>query len=400
MSAAELMRLHSLGQIEVPPSFWKSGPAGRDAIAKKIMAKNGIVLLSPAIEQKINPVPPADDGRLRVGFVSPSYAMPGGAERWIQSVTACSDERVQWSGVAVTNNVHVSGELIRETSCDVLIGHNAARLVAENSDVLVVWGLRHVRNVIPGFTGRVVVISHGCGDWTRQHCYDDTLLDTDIRVGVSGAAARSFPPNVKTHVVHNGIDPARIRPSLPRDVVREQIGLSPTEIAVAYVGRYSWEKAPLAAAQAVRELGPPYRAVYVGDGWKRDDVLRKARELCPDVIVVPSQEHVGNVLSAIDCFVLASPAEGMSLGLIEAWMAGVPTVSTPVGAVPELELTHGPITTRVPVEATANQLAAAVVESLSSPDVTACAKRVADQFLTNSVMTTRLVDLIVVTGDV
>ncbi len=334
------------------------------------------------------------NGTLRIGFVTPSYTVPGGAERWIHSVVSHRDSRVTWSGIAVTTNHHISHELIAATPCPVAVGPAAIRAVATRSDILVAWGLTNIRqNVIVDFPGRIAVISHGCGEWTQAHLADESLRADDLRIGVSSAAAASFPADVTTYVVHNGVDPSRVATTEDRETTRGRIGLAANEIAVGYVGRYSWEKNPLAAAQAAAKLGASYRAVYVGDGWKRNEIVPKIKKLCPDAILVPNQSHVGNMLAALDCFVLASPSEGMSLAIIEAWMAGIPVVSTPVGAVPELELQHGRLTTPVAIEPTAQQLATAVLRSLTAHDVTSRAKSVARRFLTSTAMATHLIDI-------
>src|SRR4029079_9085935 len=67
--------------------------------------------------------------------------------------------------------------------------------------------------------------------------------------------------------------------------------------------------------------------------------------------------------------------EGFSLGLIEAWLAGVPTVSTITGALPELQETHGPLTVGLSADPDAEELARAIVQALSDANksvVTRC----------------------------
>jgi glycosyltransferase involved in cell wall biosynthesis len=53
------------------------------------------------------------------------------------------------------------------------------------------------------------------------------------------------------------------------------------------------------------------------------------------------------------------------LALTEAWYSGVPTVATPVGAVPELEERFGQLTVRVPTEPSAAELAEGVKKALA-----------------------------------
>ena len=92
---------------------------------------------------------------------------------------------------------------------------------------------------------------------------------------------------------------------------------------------------------------------------------------------------MGDVYNALDCFVLASPHEAFSLALAEAWYCGIPTVSTPVGAVPELEKLHEQLTVRVPVRPSGEQLADAVREAMSDanrPVIQRAQKAVAEHY--------------------
>jgi len=143
--------------------------------------------------------------------------------------------------------------------------------------------------------------------------------------------------------------------------------MGPDEIAIGYIGRFSFAKNPMAAAIAAAELGPPYRAVYVGPSHPQ--LAQILGQFDPPPVQVPRTEQIGDVLRGLDCLVLASRTEGFSLALTEAWYCGVPTVATPVGAVPELEERFGPLTVRVPMEPSAAELADGVKEALAAESV-------------------------------
>ena len=217
--------------------------------------------------------------------------------------------------------------------------------------------------LLQGFTGPVVQVSHGCGAWTESFLAANRAVTTHS-VAVSRAAATAFGHDQVT-IIPNGVDPRRCEPLRPREVLRREWGLFPHELAVGFVGRISPEKNPLATSHAVRALGPGYRAVYVGKGYG-EDIRPAARDLTPDTIFVPPMQQVGDALHALDCLIMASPAEGFSLVLIESLMAGLPVVATPVGVVPDLQQDHGLSLTTVPVHPTPNQLATAVRQAIRS----------------------------------
>lgn len=353
--------------------------------------------------------------RLRVGFVTPNLVL-GGAEYWILGLLKyCDPSRIKISGVVV-----MSSDACEEAMCrraaeyaplyggplsrpgivhDAEDGFvqrfptssDALGRLCDDSDVIVVWGVAHLGKHLSGlaYRGQVVLVSHGAGHWT------ETMLRTskeaaDRLVGVSAVAAEAFQtPGVS--VIHNGADGERCQVTLPRDAIRQEWGVTSDEKLVGYVGRFSWEKNPSAAALAVRELGRPFRAVYLGGGWKEKEVRASVSEVAPDAIFLPPREDIGNVLNALDVLVLASPSEGFSLSLTEAWLCGLPAVATRVGAVPELEAIYGQLVTPVPVRPSAAQLAAAVRQALSAENraVVEQAKRVAWENYTAKAMGNR-----------
>ena len=211
--------------------------------------------------------------------------------------------------------------------------------------------------------GRVIVVGHGHCEWTMRCLSACSPYVTDW-TAVSRHATMSFPDPTRVKVLHNGIDTDRCRPTRTRDEVRVEWGARPDEIMVGYVGRLSAEKNPLAVVDAAEALGPPYRAVLVGGGPGTDWFVGEARKRLPNTIHQPPVEQVGDVYRALDCFILASPSEGFSLALAEAWYCGCPTVATPVGAT-ELTEEHGPLAVEVPINPTADQLAEAVRGAIS-----------------------------------
>ena len=317
------------------------------------------ILMTPTIHSV---VPPRRAPVLRVGFLTPNLLM-GGVEHWLLGLLKHNSGLLSWS-VGVTNSVAIEPDMRREAEqfAEVVTGEAALTAMVANADVMVAWGVYGLAEMLKDFTGLVVQVSHGCGAWTEHFLAANRAVTTHC-VAVSRAAATAFGHDRVT-IIPNGVDPRRCEPLRPRDVVRREWGLLPHEIAVGFVGRISPEKNPHATSHAVRTLGPGYRAVYVGKGYG-EDMRPAARDLTPDAIFVPPMQQVGDALHALDCLIMASPAEGFSLVLIESLMAGLPVVATPVGVVPDLERDHGLTLTTVPIHPTPCQLAAAVQRAIS-----------------------------------
>jgi glycosyltransferase involved in cell wall biosynthesis len=352
------------------------------------------------------PSPPrvvtSNEKRLRVGFLTPLLSF-GGAENWIRNlVQHLDDQRINVTSVGVLSSAGISIDVARAImQKTTLVAHDelpqlpeihrtasaweTMQCVADRSDAIIAWGLPQLDQWFSAlrYSGRVIMVSQGSCEWTRQVVVSSSGRGHE-RVGVSQQAVNLFPPGPRT-VIYNGSDEDRCQPTLSRSEVRRQWGVADDDIVIGYLGRMCLvPKNPLAAAMAVKALGKPYRAVYVGDGVEREEIQRRAKELDRRVVFDQPRDDVGNVLRGFDVFVLASSDEGLSLAMTETWLCGVPVVATAVGGVPELEDRFGHMVFRVPVDPSPKELAVAVQAALgpASTEVVQNARRVARKHLT------------------
>jgi glycosyltransferase involved in cell wall biosynthesis len=131
-----------------------------------------------------------------------------------------------------------------------------------------------------------------------------------------------------SQVIELGIDLDRFSSGTP--------ALAENGPLVGNVARLSEQKGHRYLLEAAARI-PEAQFAIVGDGELRADLERQARELGVDerVRFTGTREDVPALLASFDVFAFPSLFEGLCLAVIEAQVAGVPVVATPVGGIRE-----------------------------------------------------------------
>ena len=139
-----------------------------------------------------------------------------------------------------------------------------------------------------------------------------------------------------------GIDPRRIivvdGGVAPRPItgapgaVRESLGVPDGAVVIGAVGRLAEQKRFDRLLRSVAALPEHVHCILAGDGDQRVPLEELADQLGirNRVHLLGEREDVGDVLAALDVFVVCSDYEGMANAMLEALAAGLPVVSTPV----------------------------------------------------------------------
>jgi glycosyltransferase involved in cell wall biosynthesis len=204
------------------------------------------------------------------------------------------------------------------------------------------WGRLAARRV-----GLPVVVSalHSTG-WPDVVTRLNRLLTpiTDAFVGVAASHGRfliekeRFPEH-KVHVIPNGVDTERFRPSESlRSATRAALGIPADARVVGVVAALRPEKNLKLFIDAAREFArhrQDTRFVIVGDGPERAGLEDHARDLGERLVFLGSRSDVERILPAFDLFTLTSRMEASPVSILEALACGVPVVATDVGSVAE-----------------------------------------------------------------
>jgi len=241
----------------------------------------------------------------------------------------------------------------------------AINYVTAGRDTLVGWG-PPVRDhdILTGFSGRTIAVAHGSCEHTRKLMQSALASGYREFIGVSDPATAVCPNDRLVLTIRNGVTADRL-------AVTSLISRQSSKVA-AYIGRRTPDKNPLVIADAVDYLPKEWSILMAGDGLLLP-VNRQRVRLCPDRV------DVGNVYASVDVVVMASPSEGCSLTVLEAWYLGIPVVSTRVGIIPELEAILGPMVFPLPQNPTPRQIAKTIQEAHTG-DVTERAKNWTRQY--------------------
>ena len=159
-----------------------------------------------------------------------------------------------------------------------------------------------------------------------------------------------FVPAQKVSTCFNWTNPAFKVPSAPeRATARLALGVAPSTILIAFLGRLSPQKRVDALLQAfaavATEWDYPVRLGLFGDGWKRTALTKLTQTLGIEerVCFFGWQNAPWSALAACDIFVLPSTVEGFPLALIEAMATGCACLAHPMPSAVQLikSGTHG-----------------------------------------------------------
>lgn len=300
---------------------------------------------------------------IRVGILTPFLCFGGGVEQWLHSLISYMRDDVAFEiGILVDAGHYYEWD---KAGIDYLlplapvsIGSEACRSVADRCDILLTWGVDGLDRWYRERPDKpIAFVLHGDGPWSA-HLVTGARRWADRIVAVGDAPLSICP---EATMIANGVDLTRCERDLAeRTRLRRVLGIPQDAIVVGQIGRMVGEKDPAAVGRAVGELGPAAWGLLVGNGPQ--EIVDRARRAAGGRLVhLPAQQDISGPLSAMDAFLFSSHSEGFGLALVEAWAAGVPTVSTVVG----VAMRHRDLVTAVPINADGASLASAVQAAIS-----------------------------------
>ena len=216
-------------------------------------------------------------------------------------------------------------------------------------DIVQLNGARSVKYgaVLRRSGGRFATVYRNIGDpdeWIRgtlRNAYYKHVvfpgIDAIAAVGASTARSlrRRFAAEVPIEVIPTGVSEQHLTPRTPRNELRRMWDTPDDAVVLLFVGRLSPEKRLDRLVDAVARVETPVVLWVVGSGPERERAEALATELGIDARFCGVQTEVGSYYAAANVGVLSSDTEGVPAVLLEAGWAGLPVVSTDVGAASE-----------------------------------------------------------------
>ncbi len=173
----------------------------------------------------------------------------------------------------------------------------------------------------------------------------------------------------KIRVVNNAIELERVASRLSPADAKKRLGISPDAIVVGTAARLEpIKRMDLFVKTCQRIRAAQKNAVFVvaGDGSQRQSTERLAHELnlTSSFRMLGERSDMGDVLRAMDVFLICSDHEGLPAALLEAMYSGVPVVARAVGGIPEVIGNSG--TAELVDSADPGEIAAATLKALAN----------------------------------
>jgi glycosyltransferase involved in cell wall biosynthesis len=179
------------------------------------------------------------------------------------------------------------------------------------------------------------------GRWLQRFAFNHGIVPVAVAQEVAASLQRLY--KIPACPVVGNCIPTDLYafPKTPRAEWRAKEGFEESDVLFGCVARFAPQKNHALMLQSFAQgpaSDPRAHLVLSGAGGLLEPVKALARDLglVDRVHFLGVRTDIPDVLAAMDVFVLSSDWEGNPLSVIEAMAAGLPTVSTAAGGVPEL----------------------------------------------------------------
>ena len=217
---------------------------------------------------------------------------------------------------------------------DTILAAPAAKMYGIPRVVRTVHGLREPFSGLDAFKMHL----YEAVESTVHRCCVDSIIGVSSQIESKYKAEGGVS---RVTCIRNGIDLEGKPVQTDRCRTRKDLGVDSGTCLIGTVGRLTPVKGISCLLEAARLLlgqGANVKVLVVGDGSIRKDLEAQAHDLgiSENVVFLGHREDTGELLQALDIFVLPSLSEGVPMALLEAMAASRAVVASRVGGVPEI----------------------------------------------------------------
>ena len=320
-------------------------------------------------------------GRINVGLVAPCLRQ-GGGEHWMIDLVDGVNENgsrypINWQGLAVLDDRVNAANNMEEAMLSkfnfVDYGAGGLYRLAYVCDVLISWAVYpfHTMLDVMAKPPPIVFVSHRADEpWSITT--QNWLAFVSAVVYHTVSAKANVPPQFASIATgfDNWVNNNRFVTTSTRASIHSGWGIPASAVkVVGYLGRHDPERRPMLMAEVAKLLPANWYVAVVGEGSLTDQLTQAIT--APGNhgnLVIPYQMFdIGGFFMAVDWLVNPTSKESWGKSVAEAWLQGVPTISTPYGLSLQLP-TH---TRTLPSNPSATDIATALMADFNDPTGTA-----------------------------
>jgi glycosyltransferase involved in cell wall biosynthesis len=147
-------------------------------------------------------------------------------------------------------------------------------------------------------------------------------------------------------IIPLGVDTEKIKPLVSREEYRKKFGFTEDDFVFCIIGRIDKQKGQLTVLRAFDKIKDEksLKLLIVGEKTvgDSDDYYNQLldfiaeNQLEKQVFITGFEKNVGNVMNAVDCFILASSSEAYGMVTVEAFLSKLPIIASANGGTVEL----------------------------------------------------------------
>ena len=281
--------------------------------------------------------------RINVGLVAPCLRN-GGGEQWMFDLVDGVDANpsmygINWQGLAVLDDpANGSGNLAGGSKFN-FIGYGEVALyrLAYVCDVLISWAVYPFHTMLDQIAKPppIVFVSLRADEpWSITT--QNWLAFVSAVVYHTVSARANVPPQFASIATgfDNWVNNNRFVTTSTRASIHSGWGIPASAVkVVGYLGRLDPERRPMLMTEVAKLLPANWYVAVVGEGALTDQLIQAITALGNHGnLVIPYQMFdIGGFFMAVDWLVNPTSKESWGKSVAEAWLQGVPTISTPYG---------------------------------------------------------------------